>query len=188
MADPPSKYAFRSTMFGGPLIVMQGWCWRCEACSAVQPEVMLVTRRADFGSWSHDDIALGQAMSAEWKQLRDAFWNTPGTRVQHLLPPAYPPSYFPEYMTQLRNDVTGGAGWDAIQAVSAGALGSVVFVFRANLGADNITLFPRGLSGQTLYNVASRDYGWTTVASGDKLMAQGLNVAMCVRLNCCAHD
>ena len=24
MTDPPSKYAFRSTMFGGPLIVMQG--------------------------------------------------------------------------------------------------------------------------------------------------------------------
>jgi hypothetical protein len=24
MTDRPSKYAFRSTMFGGPLIVMQG--------------------------------------------------------------------------------------------------------------------------------------------------------------------
>ena len=42
----------------------------------MQPEVMFVTRRADFGSWSHDDIALGQAMSAEWKLLRDAFDKT----------------------------------------------------------------------------------------------------------------
>ena len=145
---------------------------------------MYVTRCADFRSWSGGDIALGQAMSAEWKQLRDVFWNTPGTRVQHLLPPAYPPSYFPDYMTQLHDDVAGGAGWDAIQAVSPGARSSAVCVFRANLGADNITLFPRGLSGQTLYDVASRDYGWTAVASGEKLMAQGLNVAMCVRLNC----
>lgn len=140
-----------------------------------------VTLAVDFRSWSPDDVALGQAMAAEWKTLRDTFWSVAGTRVQHLLPPSYPPSYFPDYMPKLHNDVSGGAGWDAIQAVSLEAQESAVFVYRANLGADNMTIFPRGLSGDTLYYVASRDYGWKTNASGAKLMAQGLSVAMYVR-------
>ncbi len=141
-----------------------------------------MTPAADFGLWSHEDIALAQEMLADWKQLRDMFWSVDGTRVEHLLPPAFPPSYFPDYMQKLRDDVTGGAGWDAIQAVSLAAQHSAVFVYRANLGADSVTLFPRGLSGTCVYSVASRDYGWTTTASGAKLMAQGVSVAMYTRL------
>jgi hypothetical protein len=133
---------------------------------------------ADFGSWSTDDMALGQAMAAEWKQLRDTFWSKSGTRVQHLMPPAYPPSYFPAYMQLLHDDATGGAGWDAIQAVSLTQKDSVIFVFRANLGAENSTLFPRGLSNETMYSVTSKDFGWKKEASGAVLMAQGLLVAM----------
>jgi hypothetical protein len=133
---------------------------------------------ADFSAWSAADVALGQAMAAEWKQLRDSFWSKRNTRVQHLLPPAYPPSYFPDYMQQLHNDVTGGAGWDAIQAVALGQRDSVIFVFRANLGADNVTLFPRGLSNETMYSVVSKDFGWKQVSSGAKIMANGVEVAM----------
>jgi hypothetical protein len=58
-------------------------------------------------------------MAEEWKLLRDKFWNIPGTRVQHLLPPAYPPSSFPDYMQRLHDDVAGGAGWDAIQVATS---------------------------------------------------------------------
>jgi hypothetical protein len=123
-------------------------------------------------------MALGQSMAAEWKQLRDTFWSTPGTRVQHLMPPSFPPSSFPDYMQQLHNDVSGGAGWDAIQAVSRTQLDSVILVFRANLGAENSTLFPRGLSNQTVYSVASKDFGWKKEASGALLMAQGMIVVM----------
>jgi hypothetical protein len=123
-------------------------------------------------------MALGKAMSAEWKQLRDSFWSKRGTRVQHLMPPAYPPSYFPDYMQQLHNDASGGAGWDAIQAVAQGQQDSVIFVFRANLGADNVTVFPRGLRNETMYSVASKDFGWKQHASGATIMAKGLNVAM----------
>lgn len=158
-------------MFGGPLILMQG------AYASAQ-HLRCVTSFADFGLWSRDDIALGQAMSAEWKQLRDKFWSTTGNRVEHLLQPNYPPSYFPDYMPKLHDDVSGGAGWDAIQAVEQSARDSVVFVYRANLGVDNITVFPRRLIGDALYHVASRDYGWTLAASGAELMARGLSVAM----------
>jgi hypothetical protein len=54
----------------------------------------------------------------------------------------------------------------------------VIFVFRANLGADNVTLFPRGLSNETMYSVASKDFGWKQVGSGAKIMANGVEVAM----------
>ena len=117
-------------------------------------------------------------MAQEWKQLRDAFWSKPGALVQHLLPPSYPPSSFPDFMQQLHSDVTGGAGWDAMQVVAPSQQESAVFVFRANLGADNATVFPRALSNQTMYRVASTDYGWQVDASGAQLMAQGFSVAM----------
>jgi hypothetical protein len=175
MTDPPSKYAFRSTMFGGPLIVMQGASnpLRFESCG-----LCFSPAAVDFGSWSPGDMALGQAMAAEWKQLRDAFWSKAGTRVQHLIAPSYPPSYFPDYMQQLHDDVHGGAGWDAIQAVSLQQLDSVVFVFRANLGAQNTTVFPRGLLMQTVYTVSSKDFGWIKEASGGQLMTKGITVEM----------
>ena len=175
MTDPPSKYAFRSTMFGGPLIVMQGPSipLRFQLCF-----LGFSPAAADFGSWSTDDMALGQAMAAEWKQLRDAFWSKSGTRVEHLIAPSYPPSYFPDYMQQLNDNVHGGAGWDAVQAVSLLQLDSVVFVFRANLGSQNTTVFPRGLLMQTVYTVSSKDFGWIKEASGAQLMAQGITVEM----------
>jgi hypothetical protein len=94
------------------------------------------------------------------------------------MPPSFPPSAFPDYMQQLHNDVSGGAGWDAIQAVSHTQLDSVILVFRANLGAENSTLFPRGLLNQTVYSVASKDFGWKKEASGAFLMSQGLIVAV----------
>ena len=143
-----------------------------------QLDCSMLTRAADFGSWSQEDVALGQAMAGEWKQLRDMFWSKPGAIVKHLLPPLYPPSSFPDFMPQLRNDATGGAGWDAMQALSPSLLDSVIFVFRANLGADTITVFPRALLNDTAYVVASTDFGWEREASGAELMAEGVSVAM----------
>jgi hypothetical protein len=96
-------------------------------------------------------------------------------RVHHLLAPLYPPYAFPTYLPTLADGVTGGAGWDAIQVVSGDQTTSAVFVFRAQGGPDTQVVSPRGLCPSAVYDVTSSDWGWSLRATGDEVMALGLN-------------
>ena len=99
-------------------------------------------------------------------------------RVHHLLAPLYPPSSFPSFAGIVADNALGGLGWDAIQVVNGNQSASAVFVFRAQLGDDAITVVPRGLAVATVYTVAATDAGWSLQGTGAQLMTAGFNVTL----------
>jgi hypothetical protein len=107
--DPPSNYTYRSASFGGPLIFQQ----RLQTFTA-------------------DGVATAAAMVHEYKRWRDALWQDPRVTVHHLMAPAWGPDLFPGpplTSAAVSDPYTGGAGFDAIQAVSGDQKTSALFVY-----------------------------------------------------------
>jgi hypothetical protein len=112
--------------------------------------------------WSQDQMVETSRAIEEYKGLRGLVRDA---KVVHLLAPRY--------------NVEGiGWGWDAIQAVSANQVHSVVLVYRAVGGPDRQTIRPRGLGADAVYSVHLVDQATTLELDGAQLERDGLEIAL----------
>jgi hypothetical protein len=72
---------------------------------------------------------------------------------------------------------SGGDGdWDVIEEVDATSGNAIIFAFDSPTGGDRITIYPRRLQAQALYDVQSLDAGGMGTTYGDQLMASGIEL------------
>jgi hypothetical protein len=111
-----------------------------------------------------DDVQMADTKAAilTYKRLRKLIRDG---KVIHLLPPRTNVEHF-------------GRGWDAIQSVSADKGESVVMVYRARGGGDDLCLRLRGLQEDAHYEVTLVDAGRTSTQRGADLHTAGVMLAL----------
>lgn len=139
MQDDPTPYTLRSSIFGGPLIMMQ--------------------RVTD---WDEVQMADTKAAIQTYKRLRKLIRDG---KVIHLLPPRTNVEHY-------------GRGWDAIQSVSADGAQSIVMVFRARGGAEQLLIRLRGLQADAQYKVTLADAGTESTYTGGELHEAGVLITL----------
>ena len=112
--------------------------------------------------WTPQQLAETRAAIAKYKELRALVRDA---KVIHLIAP--------------RHNVNGvGWGWDAIQAVSADQMRSVMMVFRAMGDSARRVIRPRGLHPEMLYGVRAEDRGEIGELTGAALTRDGIPLTL----------
>jgi len=70
----------------------------------------------------------------------------------------------------------GWSGWDVIEHVSRRTGEAVILAFDSVDGPTSVTVYPKALRTDAIYDVESADYGVLGSSSGPELMAQGIEV------------
>jgi alpha-galactosidase len=67
-------------------------------------------------------------------------------------------------------------GWDVLQEVADDGLSAVVFAFKSDPADGRLLVRPRGLRSDVVYQVRSADVGFLGTATGESLMADGIEL------------
>lgn len=132
-----------------------------------EPSLPLAARSRMLGvlgmSWRSDDLGDGEREMirreiAVYKQIRDVLQDAS-----------------PRLLTE-QVGLAGGAGWDAVEFVSAASGDAVLFAFSTDDAPDRLRVCLRDLRPDVVYEIAAVDGGRVGEATGTVLMSDGVEL------------